>query len=129
MVKTSPRAWATTGWLESQAVDHIRQIAREALSNVVQHAGATRIAVCLDYRGDSTHLTITDDGTGLNFDSMSNGALEGHGITNMQARARMLGGELVLHDGAERGLRLELVIPCDGLNREGAESETLEPGA
>ena len=45
----------------------------------------------------------------------------------MRARARMVGGELVLHNGQEHGLRLELVIPCDGLNREGAELETQEP--
>jgi hypothetical protein len=50
-------------------------------------------------------------------------------MANMRARARMLGGELVLQDGQELGLRLELVIPCDGLNREGEELVTQEPWA
>jgi signal transduction histidine kinase len=116
-------------WLEPQAVDHVTQIAREALSNVVQHAEATHVTVSLCYRGENTHLVITDDGRGLDSGPVGNGVLEGQGMANMRARARMLGGELVLQDGQELGLRLELVIPCDGLNREGEELVTQEPWA
>jgi signal transduction histidine kinase len=116
-------------WLESQAVDHIRQIAREALSNVVQHAAATHVTVSLCYGGDNTRLVIADDGKGLDPDTVGNGALQGQGIANMQARACMLGGELVLQNGQEQGLRLELVIPCDSLNRDEAGLETQEPWA
>jgi signal transduction histidine kinase len=116
-------------WLESQAVDHIRQVAREALSNVVQHADATHVTVRLAYGGDMTRLTITDDGKGLEPGATSNGAFEGRGIENMRARARMLGGELLLHDDQERGLGLELAIPCDGTNRDEADLEAQGPWA
>jgi signal transduction histidine kinase len=116
-------------WLEPQAVDHIRQVAREALSNVVQHAEATHVMVRLDYGGDITRLTISDDGQGLAPRATSNGAFEGRGIENMRARARMMGGELLLHDDQERGFGLELVIPCSSLNRDGAELEAQEPWA
>jgi signal transduction histidine kinase len=116
-------------WLEPQAVDHIRQIAREALSNVVQHADAGHVTVSLCYGGDNTRLMICDDGKGLEPGLTGNGASEGHGIGNMRARAQMLGGELLLHDDLERGFGLELVIPCDGLNRDGVGSEAQEPWA
>jgi two-component system sensor histidine kinase UhpB len=116
-------------WLEPQAVDHIRQIAREALSNVVQHAEATHVMVRLDYGGDITRLTISDDGHGLAPGATSNGAFEGRGIENMRARARMMGGELLLHDDRERGLELELKIPCGSLNRGEAELEAQESWA
>jgi signal transduction histidine kinase len=32
----------------------------------------------------------------------------------MRERARLLGGDLVVLSEPERGLRLELTIPCDG---------------
>jgi signal transduction histidine kinase len=35
-------------------------------------------------------------------------------MANMQARARMLGGQLIVQNGPGRGLQLELVVPCDG---------------
>ncbi len=114
-------------WLEPQAVDHVRQIAREALSNVVQHAEADHVTVSLCYGGDNTRLVISDDGKGLQPGATGNGGVEGHGLENMRARARMLGGELLLHDDQERGLGLELVIPCDGPHREAAGLETQEP--
>ena len=73
-----------------------------------------------------TRLTITDDGKGLEPGATNNGVFEGHGIENMRARARMLGGELLLHDDQVRGLGLELLIPCDGLNRDKVEFEASE---
>jgi signal transduction histidine kinase len=101
-------------WLGSQEVGHITQIAREALSNVVQHAEATHVTVNLSYGGDSTRLAVTDDGQGMILDSLAGDAHQGQGIPNMRDRARMLGGDLVLESSPGRGLRLALTIPCDG---------------
>jgi two-component system nitrate/nitrite sensor histidine kinase NarX len=72
-------------WLDREQVGHVTQIAREALSNVVQHADASRVSVGLCYQGDSTRLTVTDDGQGMDLSSATDGD-GGQGIANMQAR-------------------------------------------
>jgi signal transduction histidine kinase len=113
-------------WLESQRVAHVTQVAREALSNVVQHADATHVSVSLAYRGEATVLTVTDDGKGMALDALDDGAYQGEGMTNMQARARMLGGELVLDSEPGHGLRLALMIPCDGQKKVEPEARAQE---
>jgi signal transduction histidine kinase len=108
-------------WLDSQKVAHLTQIVREALSNVVQHAEANHVTVSLGYRGESTVLTVSDDGKGLAPKSLGDGGFQGQGLTNMRERAALLGGELVVEGTPGSGLRLALTIPCDG--RKGMEVE------
>jgi signal transduction histidine kinase len=108
-------------WLGSQQVAHVTQIVREALSNVVQHAQASRVTVRLSYCGNSTRLTVTDDGQGIAPAPPGNGVYHGQGLANMQDRARMLGGDLVLENGHGQGLQLVLTIPCDGSKAAEAE--------
>jgi signal transduction histidine kinase len=108
-------------WMDSQEVSQIRQIAREALSNVVQHAKAKHVTVELSYLGNSTRLAILDDGTGIAPGILSDGIHQGQGLANMQARARMLGGELTMDSNPGHGLGLVLTIPCD--SKPGAEQE------
>ncbi len=110
-------------WLNSEQVAHVTQIAREALSNVVQHAQATEVTVSLGYLGDVTRLTVTDNGRGLAFPALSNDGHHGQGIVNMQERARLLGGDLRLENKPGQGLRLQLTIPCDGCKDSRAETE------
>ena len=113
-------------WLSSQEVGHVTQIAREALSNVVQHANATHVTVNLSYHGDHTCLTVTDDGRGIPMDSLADGAQQGQGVANMRDRARMLGGELHLQNSSGQGFRLALTIPCDGCKDVAPEGQTRE---
>ena len=83
---------AAAGWAPEQ-VSHVTQIAREALSNVVQHAGATHVTVSLSYLGNATRLTVADDGQGMAPNGLwPMASISGQGMANMQARARMLGG-------------------------------------
>jgi signal transduction histidine kinase len=110
-------------WLDHEQVAHVTQIAREALSNVVQHADASRVTVGLYYQGESTRLTVTDDGQGMHLSSATDGDGGGQGIANMQARARMLGGKVELASGAAPGLRLALTIPCSDCGRVEPEPE------
>lgn len=99
-------------WLESDRIAHITQIAREALSNVVQHAGATRVHVNLAYLGEATCLIVTDDGRGADLESLVDNGRQGQGMANMQARARLLGGVLDVESQPGQGLRLTLTVPC-----------------
>lgn len=70
----------------------IMQVAREALSNVARHSGASRVVVRLEAEDRKLHLTISDNGRGFD---IGQGAAPGHrGLGNMMDRARSLGGEL-----------------------------------
>jgi signal transduction histidine kinase len=113
-------------WLDSEQVFHVQQIAREALSNVVQHAAASQVTVNLNYLGNATRLTVADDGQGLALAALADNGREGQGMVNMQERARLLGGDLVMQSEPERGLRLELTVPCDGCKDRDPETESEE---
>jgi signal transduction histidine kinase len=100
-------------WLDSAQAAHVTQVAREALSNVIQHANATQVTVGLSYLNHATRLTVIDNGNGMAPNALSSDGHYGQGITNMQQRARLLGGDLVLESEAGQGSRLVLTIPCD----------------
>jgi signal transduction histidine kinase len=100
--------------LSYQHIAHITQIVREALSNVVHHAGASHVTLSISYQGDRTCLRVKDNGKGINADPLGGKAFQGQGIANMQARAHMLDGDLILDSEPGQGLVLELIIPCRG---------------
>ena len=91
---------------------HLTQIAREALSNVVQHAQATHVAVSLHYEGEQIRLVVTGDGVGMRVPAMGGDIQEGHGIPNMRARARLMGGNLTLESTPGQGTWVEVTVPC-----------------
>ena len=77
---------------------------REAVTNVVRHARATRCTIRLHQEGARIRLEIEDDGVG--------GALtEGSGLAGMRARVTGLGGSVVHEGGA--GWRLAISLPAD----------------
>lgn len=106
--------------LGTESAAHIAQIAREALSNVVKHAGATEATVRLSYLGSFTQLTIADNGKGLGLAGAENGNGAGRGLANMRARARLLGGTLEVASAPGQGLRLTVTLPCGANLLDGA---------
>jgi signal transduction histidine kinase len=97
--------------LDSQS-SHIAQIAREALSNVIQHAQATRVTVNLSYLGTEARLMVADNGRGVDLATLGSGDNAGQGLANMLARARLLGGTLNFESEPGYGFRLVLTVPC-----------------
>ena len=89
------------------AAEHVLALAlREAVTNVVRHAGATRCTLALALEQGSAVLRVADDGVTL-------GAAEdvrtGNGLAGMRERAAALGGRLLV--SVDAGLRLELRVP------------------
>lgn len=90
-------------------------IAQEALSNVIQHARATRVAVslqCLPERGIWL-FEIRDNGRGLSESAAAVPAARagGFGLHSMRERARQIGGELHVHSLPLGGTCLEVHLP------------------
>ncbi len=80
----------------------MEMVLREAITNVVRHAGATRCKVRLGRMGGDFELEVSDNGVG-------GLAREGTGLTGMRERVRAVGGTLAR--GGEAGTRLLARFP------------------
>ncbi|GAA3012535.1 two-component system sensor histidine kinase [Streptosporangium longisporum] len=84
---------------------HLLAVLREALSNIVRHARASRADVFTEAAGDTLTLTVTDDGVGLP------GEGKRSGLRNMTDRATALGGSFEAGASATGGTRLVWRVP------------------
>ena len=75
-------------------------ITREALSNCVRHARATRIVIALRRIGSRVQLRICDNGSGFNVEL---GPAKGIGLAHMENRVRKIGGRLNIQSTMGRG--------------------------
>jgi two-component system sensor histidine kinase DesK len=80
---------------------------REAVTNIVRHAGAARCELSLALEHGTLVLRIADDGATL----AGAAASPGNGLAGMRERVGARGGTLALR--AERGLALELSWPLE----------------
>ncbi|MFN7155142.1 MAG: sensor histidine kinase [Acidovorax sp.] len=94
---------------------HLVAIVQEALSNALQHANATEIAVSAkNMESDGCWcLEISDNGTGIPPVHKPEGvASAGYGIAGMSRRARLAGGELFVQERHAGGTSIRAVVPC-----------------
>ena len=78
-----------------EAAGHLLSTLREALSNVVRHAGASRVDVTVEVSLGNLHVEVRDNGVGLPPAVQRSG----RGLTNMGRRAEGLGGSMSLSPG------------------------------
>ncbi|WP_232756768.1 histidine kinase [Thauera phenolivorans] len=100
---------------------HVLQIVREALANMVRHAGARRARVDLRGADDGeVRLTVEDDGSGIGAPPAD--PSNHHGLAIMRERARSMGGEIEIVSAAPRGTCIRVCFraasaaapaPCD----------------
>jgi len=89
------------------ACEHVLALAlREAVTNVVRHAGATRCTLGLAMEQGCAVLRVCDDGASLRHASC---VRAGNGLSGMRERVAAAGGRLSI--SVDGGLRLELRIP------------------
>ncbi|MEX0832869.1 MAG: ATP-binding protein [Actinomycetota bacterium] len=81
------------------------QVAREALRNAVEHAGASVISVELKLVDDVSVLTIADNGCG--FDSSAVDSNSHFGLLLMGERVEALGGNISVSSSLGEGTRIE----------------------
>lgn len=85
-------------------------ITQEALNNALKHSRAARVDVWLACAPDRTRLEVVDDGIG--FDPSCGMDCGGMGLSNMQERARRLGGVLRIDSTIGQGTRVLVDVPA-----------------
>lgn len=84
-------------------------IAREACTNIVKHAKATKAVIDLRDLDDMIMMYVYDNGRGIG-DSAENS--EGHGIEGMRERVKLLSGEFRIDQVPEGGSCVRVAIPA-----------------
>ncbi|MBI4263483.1 MAG: MCP four helix bundle domain-containing protein [Acidobacteria bacterium] len=90
----------------------VYRIVQEALTNVARHSGASSCTVALIRRDGVLHLTIEDDGRGI--DTAAARAVDarrGLGLIGMRERAQALSGTFVIENRPEGGTRVAVRLP------------------
>ncbi|HET9851352.1 MAG TPA: GAF domain-containing sensor histidine kinase [Candidatus Limnocylindrales bacterium] len=95
--------------LPAEAIHELVQIAREAVSNVGRHSGASHAELRLAADADGATLTIEDDGRGFDPEARLG---SGHfGLANLRDRAAAISGTLSIESAAGRGTRIIVRLP------------------
>ncbi len=86
---------------------HLVHIVREALSNALRHASASRVAIRAVADGGTLTVSVEDDGVG--FDPAAPSA--GLGLRHMRERAAWCGCELSIDSAPGRGTVVRVCVP------------------
>lgn len=107
--------WQSHGDLKTLALSarqhaNLTRVLREAVTNVIKHAGASQIQVSLRCDGEHLHIEVHDDGRGT-AEQLASG--DGRGLAIMRARTVELGGRfsIVCSDGCRVEIDLPLTAP------------------
>jgi PAS domain S-box-containing protein len=85
------------------------RILQEALTNVARHAGARRVTIALELRGDTAVLTVADDGRGI--DAGAAARATSLGLVGMRERALAIGGTVAISGEPGRGTTVTVTAP------------------
>jgi two-component system, NarL family, sensor histidine kinase DegS len=89
------------------------RVVQELLTNVQKHAHAAHVQVLLDFQDTVVVASVEDDGSGFDMNELKSAALQrkGLGLSTMQERAELLGGQVQIDSRIGRGTRVRIEIP------------------
>jgi signal transduction histidine kinase len=91
--------------------DEAYRIAGEALRNAFRHARARRITVEIRYDKRHFHVTVRDDGTGIDDEAIRQQPAGHFGLHGMRERAEIVGGRLEVWSKLDSGTEVEISVP------------------
>jgi signal transduction histidine kinase len=102
--------------LDLATQDTLFATVRELLTNVVRHAGADHVQVCIERAPAGLRATVADDGRGMPHHRLEEvvSGKRGFGLYSAQRRVASLGGTLRLSTPENGGLRAEIHLPVPG---------------
>jgi signal transduction histidine kinase len=91
----------------------VYRVAREAIRNAREHAGATSVRVVVTRpSGGGTSLSVADDGAGFAAEERERRGAEGHlGLTLLEAIVEQAGGRLAVRSSPGAGTTVEMELP------------------
>jgi PAS domain S-box-containing protein len=98
---------------ERDAATAVYRIFQESLTNVMRHAGATRVSVSFGKEDDVYELEIRDNGKGIDDDAAAR--TKSFGLIGMRERAHMFNGTVTVTGEEGKGTTVTLTIPAAGL--------------
>jgi signal transduction histidine kinase len=107
-----------------EATHELLSIAREALSNVVRHAQASRARIEVVVVGPHLRLAVIDNGRGMPAEPVA--GAEHFGLGNMRDRARSLDGDLHIERGMPRGTRIIITVPLTRIRSQSGDEAAEE---
>ena len=108
--------------LSEEVETQLLRIGQEAMTNAVRHGRPRRIELRLRFQPRRLSLEVSDDGDGIREGREGREGWEGReageapsaagcGLRNMHERVRLIGGELVIQTGRDRGTRIVASVP------------------
>ena len=93
--------------LDGQVRHELLMAVKETLNNIVRHADASEVEFRMAIADDALEIVIADNGKG--FEGMS--GRDGHGLKNLSARLKNLGGSCVVESRAGSGTTVSICLP------------------
>ena len=102
-------------WLPARHVEELAAAVRQALDNVVEHAGASRVALFAEEDDGTVVVTVRDDGRGFAYDERRLLAEGKIGLAkSIKGRVEQLGGTMAVTSRPGAGTEVELRVPTAG---------------
>jgi len=89
---------------------NLYRVVQEIVQNTIKHAKAKKLEISVQNKGKTIVLKTKDDGIGFAY-SEKKQAASGLGLMNLQSRAEVLGGQLIVHTQPGTGTAYEIEIP------------------
>ena len=90
--------------------EEIYRIGYEAIQNACAHSGGTRVTVELEY-GQNLLMSICDNGTGMDAETLQYGKVGHFGLKGMRERALRIDGNLTISSATAEGTQVSLLVP------------------
>lgn len=104
--------------LTPEASITVFRIVQEALTNILKHARAQTIEICIETTARFLIVRISDNGVGLARERLV--ALRSHGLAAMRHRAAGLGGHWEVQRPIGGGTQIEVRLPLERVLAEGS---------
>lgn len=93
--------------LEGRVRHELLMAVKEALNNIVRHAGATEVEFRMNMADNSLEIVIADNGKGIQNENAS----DRHGLKNLSARLHKLGGNCTVESRPDGGTIVKFHLP------------------
>ncbi len=98
--------------LPSHVETVIYRVLQEAISNIVKHAGASKVGVILETAPDRVVMIIEDDGKGFDPEVANRASSPRLGLLGIRERLALIDGSLEIETGPGAGTTLIIRAPC-----------------